>query len=111
MPGAKTDVRPPRLSPVGILYRLAWRRCQRRCKSLRELQNQGTVLFVFSFVFGGRHGWRDHLSGGENVNSVQGELTYHVPGRVYMVRHRRGRYVAQPLLSLKVATQQKNKIN
>ena len=86
------------MASVGISWR---RRCKTRV-SLRELDSQGTVFFLGGGLAvttaGGRV--RSFLCG-ENLNSAKGGWSYHV--FVCMARHPRGRYIANPVLSLEVA--------
>ena len=101
-----------------ILY-IAWvgvswqRRCNKTHQSPRELDSQPTVLSCFVLFF-----WRspwlavvlDHLCGVENLNSAQGETSYHV---VFtgMARHPRGSYIVCPLLCLEVTTPETKSVN
>ena len=56
---------------------------QRRCRSLLELGNQGTVFLGGRSVTSGGRVAVDHVCEVENLYSVRGESSYHVPGSVY----------------------------
>ena len=70
-------------------------------------------LFCWAIAMAGGGLTVHHLCGVEMLNSVQGEWSYHVVYTWYFVygkRHARGRYVVYPLLSLEVASTDKNSI-
>ena len=69
---------------------VGWQRYCKTCRSLRELDNPGTVFFSLAVAHGG---FRVHLCEVKNLYSAQGNWLYHVG---FMVRHPRDSYTVLP---------------
>ena len=86
---------------------VGWQRHCKTCRSLRELDYQGTYLFFAVDATGGRV--RSFVRGGEPLLLTRGMIgSLSVYGTV---RHPRGNYVVTPLLSLEVATPENKSIH